>query len=91
MREEESRGQSISRVLSANAVATIHLGLQSPTGSSDLPAPDADHIIKGGLFDLALGGVYLAAHHCWRRGALLPHHFTLTEKISAVYFLLHWS
>ena len=24
------------------------------------------------------------------RGALLPHHFTLTDKLPAVYFLLHW-
>jgi len=31
------------------------------------------------LFGLAPGGVYLATHCCQRRGALLPHPFTLTD------------
>ena len=34
----------------------------------------------------------LPCHYCYQqRGALLPHHFTLThEKTWAVYFLWHW-
>ena len=32
------------------------------------------------LFGLAPGGVYHAANCCQLRGALLPHHFTLTCK-----------
>ncbi len=32
------------------------------------------------LFDLAPGGVYLAVECYHRRGALLPHHFTLTSR-----------
>ena len=34
------------------------------------------------LFGLAPGGVCLAAECCHRRGALLPHHFTLTRTVS---------
>jgi hypothetical protein len=51
------------------------------------------------LFGLAPGGVYPATG-VDRRGALLPHHFTLTERhdaiasnsylTSAVYFLWHF-
>ena len=47
----------------------------------------------GFLFGLAPSGVYLAANCYQPRGALLPHHFTLTsslESSAAVYFLLHW-
>jgi len=36
----------------------------------------------GFLFGLAPGGVYLAANCCQSRGALLPHHFTLTHYLS---------
>ena len=45
------------------------------------------------LFGLAPGGVCRAAMCCHRRGALLPHPFTLTSFIaetSAVCFLLHF-
>jgi len=45
------------------------------------------------LFGLAPGGVCHAAMCCHRRGALLPHRFTLTSFIaeaSAVYSLLHF-
>ena len=45
------------------------------------------------LFGLAPGGVCRAAECCHRRGALLPHRFTLASTIagaSAVCFLLHF-
>ena len=45
------------------------------------------------LFGLAPGGVCRAAECCHRRGALLPHRFTLTVAIAgawAVCFLLHF-
>ncbi len=44
------------------------------------------------LFGLAPGGVYLAAACYHPRGALLPHHFTLTTGVAAgaVSFLLHF-
>ena len=44
------------------------------------------------LFGLAPDGVYRAAVCCHPRGALLPHHFTLTCPLrsSAVYFLWHF-
>jgi hypothetical protein len=43
------------------------------------------------LFGLAPGGVYRAAVCCHPRGALLPHHFTLTgTEVSAVSFLWHF-
>ena len=45
------------------------------------------------LFGLAPGGVCHAAECCHRRGALLPHRFTLTGVIAdawAVCFLLHF-
>jgi hypothetical protein len=44
------------------------------------------------LFGLAPGGVCHAVECCHRRGALLPHRFTLTSAVagaSAVYSLLH--
>src|SRR5262245_30426096 len=49
------------------------------------------------LFGLAPGGVCRATECYHRRGALLPHHFTLTSHPArglsglAVCFLLHWS
>ena len=72
----ESRGGSrpVSRVLSR---VTIHLGDVSPRRSCDLPGNGADHTIVP-LFGLAPGGVYRAVECCHRRGALLPHPFTLT-------------
>src|SRR5262249_8939498 len=45
------------------------------------------------LFGLAPGGVCRATECCHRRGALLPHPFTLTASFTggvAVYFLLHF-
>ncbi len=70
----------ISRVLSW---ATIHLGCASPLISSDLPGSSRGPQVqtrgsRTSLFGLAPGGVYLAVACCHRRGALLPHPFTLT-------------
>ena len=79
MRKQES---AISRVLSTTI---IHLGQPSPTASSNLPGSplgtggaDEPHTP---LFGLAPGGVYRAANCYQSRGALLPHHFTLTGKV----------
>ena len=75
---EKKRSRPISRVLSRRqSVAIIHLRPPSPTACSDLPESAAGHGIAF-LFGLAPGGVYLAAACCHPRGALLPHHFTLT-------------
>ena len=67
---------AISRVLSR---VIIHLGSTSPWCSSNLPGNSADHAIVP-LFGLAPGGVYHATECYHRRGALLPHPFTLTGK-----------
>ncbi len=67
----------ISRVLSRTI---IHLGLPSPAASSDLPESAAGRGMAF-LFGLAPGGVYLAAACYHLRGALLPHHFTLTGSL----------
>ena len=86
--------RSISRVLSRT---TIHLGRPSPIASSGLPGSGADHAL-GPLFGLAPGGVYLAGAVARPRGALLPHPFTLANRVrrhlgrhdtAAVCFLLH--
>jgi len=69
-----SGSRPLSRVLSR---AIIHLGLSSPTTSSDLPEDIAGNDIVF-LFGLAPGGVYHATNCYQLRGALLPHHFTLT-------------
>ncbi len=69
----------VSRVLSW---AIIHLGPPSPAASCDLPESAAGHGFAF-LFGLAPGGVYLATECCHLRGALLPHHFTLTGPILA--------
>ena len=71
------------------AAAAIPLGPGSLQGSSNQPAPGADHAMWG-LFDLAPGGVFPAPCHCWMGGALLPHLFTLACK-QAVCFLWHCS
>ena len=71
---EKSGSRPVSRVLSW---AIIHLGLPSPAASSDLPESTAGNGVAF-LFGLAPGGVYLAAACYHLRGALLPHHFTLT-------------
>ncbi len=81
---------AISRVLSST---TIHLGQPSPTASSNLPGspfgtdggntqtPPIGGVVRcpTPLFGLAPGGVYRAANCYQSRGALLPHHFTLTN------------
>ena len=78
VRKQES---AISRVLSTTI---IHLRQPSPTASSNLPGSplgtggaDKPHTP---LFGFAPGGVYRAANCYQSRGALLPHHFTLTGK-----------
>jgi len=68
--------QPISRVLSRTI---IHLQPVSPQACSGLPESNASNI-RGFLFGLAPGGVYLATSCCQSRGALLPHHFTLTQR-----------
>jgi hypothetical protein len=77
------RSRPISRVLSWT---TIHLGYASPCISSDLPGSlcgphvrsDLATRLRASLFGLAPGGVCRAAECYHRRGALLPHPFTLT-------------
>ena len=70
----KSGSRPISRVLSWTI---IHLGPPSPAASSNLPESAAGRGIAF-LCGLAPGGVYHAAACCHLRGALLPHHFTLT-------------
>jgi hypothetical protein len=81
---EKERSQPISRVLSR---AIIPLGFVSPQTSSDLPGnlhgPCVQphirrHVPLVPLFGLAPSGVYRAVECYHRRGALLPHPFTLT-------------
>ena len=77
------RSQPISRVLSRTI---IHLGSASPQTSSDLPGnlhgPCVQLSLRVPLFGLAPSGVYRAVECCHRRGALLPHHFTLTGTLA---------
>ncbi len=70
----DKMSQPISRVLSW---AIIHLGCLSLDTSSNLPGSEAGHP-NGSLFGLAPDGVYHATKCYHLRGALLPHHFTLT-------------
>jgi hypothetical protein len=95
---KEKRSRPISRVLSRTI---IHLGYVSPRTSSDLPGslcgphvpPHPKTGLLAPLFGLAPGGVCRAAECCHRRGALLPHPFTLTAPFAgglAVCFLLHF-
>ena len=70
--------QPVSRVLSR---AIIHLRPASPRTCSGLPESGASDTM-GFLFGLAPGGVYLATDCYQPRGALLPHHFTLTRRLS---------
>ena len=67
--------------------------MPSPTRSSSLPGNSAGRAIVS-LFGLAPSGVYRAAECYHRRGALLPHLFTLTtpalRQRSAVCFLWHF-
>ena len=79
----KERSRPISRVLSR---AIIHLGYASPRISSDLPGSlCGPHVrsdlaigLRASLFGLAPGGVCRAVECYHRRGALLPHPFTLT-------------
>ena len=80
----ESKRRPISRVLSRNDHSSW-VPLMDTT--SDLPRSDTDHVVRS-LFGLAPSGVYLANPVASDRGALLPHHFTLTVH-TAVCFLLH--
>jgi len=77
----------------------IHLGRPSPNASCGLPGrrrentPGPKRPVPP-LFGLAPGGVYRRRRRCRRRGALLPHPFTLTrlrlERLRrAVCFLWH--
>src|SRR6056297_2966600 len=68
------RSRPVSRVLSRTV---IHLGRLSPAASSGLPGCSAGRAIAS-LFGLASSGVCRAADGYPRRGALLPHLFTLT-------------
>ena len=77
---DERGSRPISRVLSR---AIIPLGLASPRASSGLPGSACGTPLRpedqdaASLFGLAPGGVCRAAACCHRRGALLPHRFTL--------------
>ena len=79
----KSRSRPVSRVLSR---AVIPLGPASPQASSGLPGSTrgrrcCTHLAMrtaASLFGLAPGGVCHAVECCHRRGALLPHRFTLT-------------
>src|SRR5512139_3252237 len=77
--DDKERSRPVSRVLLWTA---IHLGHLSPGTSSDLPGNRAGHTWQLAppvpLFGLAPGGVFRAAACYHRRGALLPHLFTLT-------------
>ena len=84
LRSKRRRSRPISRVLSRT---TIHLGCVSPRTSSDLPGSlhgpcvqprVRDSKLRASLFGLAPGGVCRATECYHRRGALLPHPFTLT-------------
>jgi len=97
-RSLRKRSRPISRVLSRTI---IHLRYASPRTSSDLPGSLCGPHVRlhprtkplAPLFGLAPGGVCRATECCHRRGALLPHHFTLTAPFTgglAVCFLLHF-
>ncbi len=81
LRDREEGSRPVSRVLSR---AIIPLGRPSPNASSSLPGSRARtrrcRIAPAtSLFGLAPGGVCHATRCCHPRGALLPHHFTLTS------------
>ena len=64
----------ISRVLSRTV---IHLGRLSPNASSNLPGSSVGHAKRIPIWSCSRWG--LPCHYCYQqRGALLPHHFTLT-------------
>ena len=72
-------------------MAAIPLGRPLLNGSSDLPGSRTGRAAPPPLFGLAPHGVYPAGSDYSARGALLPHHFTLTRaETQAVYFLWHY-
>ena len=74
----EKWSRPVSRVLSRTV---IHLDVRHRTPQATYPGTDTDRIVRKAnvpLFGLAPGGVYPAVACYHRRGALLPHHFTLT-------------
>ena len=92
------RSRPISRVLSRTI---IHLRYASPRTSSDLPGSTCGPHARPHHEDEAAcspiwscSGRGLPCHRCChRRGALLPHRFTLAAPFTgglAVYFLLHF-
>ncbi len=67
---------AISRVLSRTI---IHLGRPSPAASSNLPGSTRGRGIRFPIWSCSGWG--LPCHDCCQpRGALLPHHFTLTSR-----------
>ena len=88
------RSRPISRVLSW---ATIHLGCTSPCTSSGLPGSTRGSRAAAcaacfPIWPCSRRGLP-CRRRCRRRGALLPHHFTLAVVLAhawAVYFLLHF-
>ena len=81
-----SGSRPVSRVLSK---AAIHLGRASPRASSDLPGSGAGHAGRSPIWSCSGWG--LPCHRCChRRGALLPHLFTLARAWRAVCFLWHF-
>ena len=84
--DDGSGSRPVSRVLSR---AAIHLGRASPRASSDLPGSGAGHACRSPIWSRSRWG--LPCHRCChRRGALLPHLFTLTRAWRAVSFLWHF-
>ena len=67
------QSEPISRVLSRTI---IPLGALSPVRSSNLPEPNAGHVIGSYLVLLQVGFTIPVCYQT--RGALLPHRFTLT-------------
>jgi hypothetical protein len=81
----EVGSRPVSRVLSRTA---IHLGRMSPCASSDLPGDPARaaRAARGCVPPIwSCSGWGLPCRRCChRRGALLPHHFTLTFRCPAI-------
>jgi hypothetical protein len=87
-REMESADKPGSVVDNHSSGTSVTTGLKQPTRKHPRAWAYAS------LFGLAPDGVYPAAECCHPRGALLPHHFTLTpphpKTKGAVYFLWHF-
>ena len=70
--------------------AAIHLERLSPNASSDLPGTQARRAIASpSIWSCSAWGLPCRPGYP-RRGALLPHHFTLTPQSGAVSFLWHF-